>query len=112
VKKLVDGMVGEFLKLYEDPYFPFNSLSQRAEQLGLNQITSLTGEQVLINAVSSQSSITNFQWLIAQNIDPRFAREILQVATRVNYASNLAYIHGLETLVRLRLCRSPSLKTN
>ncbi|RGP78090.1 prenylcysteine oxidase farnesylcysteine lyase [Fusarium longipes] len=95
VKKLVDGMVGEFLKLYEVPYFPFKSLSQRAEQLGLNRITSLTGEQVLKNA----------------NIDPRFSREILQVATRVNYASNLAYIHGLETLVSLATDNAMSVET-
>jgi prenylcysteine oxidase/farnesylcysteine lyase len=38
-----------------------------------------------------------------QNIDARFAREILQVGTRVNYASNLAHIHGLETLVSIGL---------
>ncbi|KAK6699344.1 hypothetical protein SNK03_012088 [Fusarium graminearum] len=95
VKKLVDSMIGEFLKLYEDPYFPFKSLSQRAEQLGLNRFTSLTGEQVLKNA----------------NIDPRFAREILQVATRVNYASNLAYIHGLETLVSLATDNAMSVET-
>ncbi|KAF4966266.1 hypothetical protein FSARC_5999 [Fusarium sarcochroum] len=84
-KKATDTMIGEFLKLYDTPYFPFKSLSQRAEQSGLNRITSLTGEQLLAEA----------------NVDSRFAREIIQVATRVNYASNLAYIHGLETLVSL-----------
>ncbi|KAK2677207.1 Prenylcysteine lyase [Fusarium oxysporum f. sp. vasinfectum] len=84
-KQIVDAMIEHFLKLYETPYFPFKSLTQRAEQLGWNEITSITGEQML-----------------KQNeIDPRFAREILQVGTRVNYASNLAYIHGLETLVSL-----------
>ncbi|KAJ4255548.1 hypothetical protein NW762_009545 [Fusarium torreyae] len=94
-KKAVDGMIGEFLKLYESPYFPFKSLSQRAEQLDLNRITSLTGEQLLAEA----------------NVDSRFAREIIQVATRVNYASNLAYIHGLETLVSLATDKAMSVET-
>nr|RBQ90247.1 hypothetical protein FVER53263_04685 [Fusarium verticillioides] len=84
-KQIVDAMVKHFLKIYEAPYFPFKSLTQRAEQLGWNEITSITGEQMLKR----------------NEIDPRFAREILQVGTRVNYASNLAYIHGLETLVSL-----------
>jgi hypothetical protein len=32
-------------------------------------------------------------------IDEKFSRHIIQAATRVNYASNLAYLHGLETMV-------------
>lgn len=32
-------------------------------------------------------------------ISPKFSREIIQAATRVNYASNLAYIHGVESMV-------------
>lgn len=81
--KLVKVVVASFLQLYEEPYFPFESLTQRAADLGLLEITGVTGEQ-----------------FIAQNhIDARFGREILQAATRVNYASNLAFIHGLETMV-------------
>ncbi|KAM0347945.1 hypothetical protein ACHAPU_004446 [Fusarium lateritium] len=95
VKKVVDSMVHEFLKLYEEPLFPFKSLSQRAEQSGLNRMTGLTGEQVLKEA----------------NIDARFAREILQVGTRVNYASNLAHIHGLETLVSFATDNAMSVQT-
>ncbi|KAL7797267.1 hypothetical protein V8C37DRAFT_370547 [Trichoderma ceciliae] len=80
---LVKEVVGKFLKLYEQPYFPFRSLTARAYELGLVKITAVTGEQFL-----------------AQNkIDERFSRHIIQAATRVNYASNLAYLHGLETMV-------------
>ncbi|CAI6093489.1 unnamed protein product [Clonostachys chloroleuca] len=70
--KMVNRVVGSFLKLYEKPYFPFRSLTQRVYELELASITSITGEQFL---------------------------HIIQAATRVNYASNLAYIHGLETMV-------------
>ncbi|KAF4986686.1 hypothetical protein FDECE_15822 [Fusarium decemcellulare] len=94
-KSAVDAMIKEFLKLYEPPYFPFKSLSQRAEELKLTEMTGVTGEQVLSGA----------------NIDRRFGREILQAATRVNYASNLAYIHGLETLVSFATDGAVSVET-
>ncbi|KAH6891287.1 hypothetical protein B0T10DRAFT_484897 [Thelonectria olida] len=80
---LVKSVVGKFLQLYEEPHFPFKSLTEKAFDLGLLDITGVTGEQ----------------FLAQNNIDSRFGREILQAATRVNYASNLAYIHGLETMV-------------
>ncbi|KAF4508475.1 hypothetical protein G6O67_004846 [Ophiocordyceps sinensis] len=81
--KLVKRVVGVFLNLYDEPYFPFRSLTRRVFELGLEKVTSVTGEQ-----------------LLAENkIDPSFARDIIQPATRVNYASNLAYIHGLEAMV-------------
>lgn len=34
-------------------------------------------------------------------INPDFVRDLMQSATRVNYASNMAYIHGLEAMVSL-----------
>ncbi|KAF4449749.1 prenylcysteine oxidase/farnesylcysteine lyase [Fusarium austroafricanum] len=94
-KQIVDAMIEEFLKLYEAPYFPFKSLSKRAEQTGFTEITGMTGAQLLNES----------------EINPRFAREILQVGTRVNYASNLAYIHGLETLVSLATDNAMSVET-
>ncbi|KAL7820759.1 hypothetical protein V8C26DRAFT_393271 [Trichoderma gracile] len=81
--KLVKEVVGKFLKLYEGPYFPFRSLTARAYELGLVGATAVTGEQ----------------FLKQHKIDEAFSRHIIQAATRVNYASNLAYIHGLETMV-------------
>lgn len=81
--KLVKSTVDTFLKLYEEPYFPFRSLTERAFELGLHTVTAVTGEQ----------------FLEQNGIKAAFGREIIQAATRVNYASNLAYIHGLEAMV-------------
>ncbi|KAI0813900.1 prenylcysteine oxidase [Xylaria sp. FL0064] len=83
--KLVQGTVATFLKLYEEPFFPFRSLSTRAFQLGLVKITGMTGRQ----------------FLAANNLDGPFARDIVQASTRVNYASNLEYIHGLGAMVAM-----------
>ncbi|KAK2004002.1 prenylcysteine oxidase [Colletotrichum falcatum] len=76
-QKLVQSTVATFLQLYERPHFPFRSLTQRAFELDLLKATSATGEHEL------------------------FAHDIIQAATRVNYASNLKHIHGLETMVSL-----------
>ncbi|KAJ1325903.1 prenylcysteine oxidase [Microdochium nivale] len=83
--KLVKEVVGTFLQLYEAPYFPFRSLSTRVFELGLAKITGLTGEQ----------------FLAEHNLNGAFARDIVQASTRVNYASNLAYIHGLGAMVSM-----------
>ncbi|VUC35529.1 unnamed protein product [Clonostachys rosea] len=45
--KMVNRVVGSFLRLYEKPYFPFRSLTQRVYELDLASITSITGEQFL-----------------------------------------------------------------
>jgi len=83
--KLVKQVVGTFLKLYETPYFPFRSLSTRAYELGLTSITGVTGEQ----------------FLAENKLASAFAHDIVQAATRVNYGSNLAYIHGLGAMVSM-----------
>ncbi|OAA73577.1 Prenylcysteine oxidase [Cordyceps fumosorosea ARSEF 2679] len=80
---LIKTVVATFLKLYDPPYFPFRSLTQRAYELGLERVTGVTGAQFLADA----------------GVNHDFCRHILQPATRVNYASNLAHIHGLETMV-------------
>lgn len=77
--------VATFLKLYEEPYFPFRSLSTRAFELDLAKITGVTGQQFLAD----------------NGISPEFAADIVQAATRVNYASNLDTIHGLDTMVSM-----------
>ncbi|KAL0939724.1 prenylcysteine oxidase [Colletotrichum truncatum] len=84
-QKLVQSTVDTFLKLYEAPHFPFRSLTQRAFELDLLKATSVTGEQFLAN----------------NEIGELFSQHIIQAATRVNYASNLKYIHGLETMVSM-----------
>lgn len=45
---LVKRVVGLFLNLYEEPYFPFRSLTRSVFELGLEKITSVTGEQLLL----------------------------------------------------------------
>ncbi|ETI29433.1 hypothetical protein G647_01886 [Cladophialophora carrionii CBS 160.54] len=75
--------VGGFLKFYEQPIFPFWNIQEAVDATGLDQYTGVSGKDVLQRAKVGDS----------------FAREIIQASTRVNYASNLASIHGLETLV-------------
>ncbi|KAK4249340.1 hypothetical protein C7999DRAFT_30228 [Corynascus novoguineensis] len=77
--------VSKFLRLYEPEFFPFESLTERAQDLGLVEETGVTGEQ----------------FLQAKEVDARYAHDIIQASTRVNYASNLAHIHGLDTMVSM-----------
>jgi len=46
-QKLMQSTVGKFRKLYEYPFFPFRSLSDRALDLDLTSVTAVTGEQYL-----------------------------------------------------------------
>lgn len=80
---LMKATVGKFLQMYDEPIFPFASLTKAARDVGLSSVTASTGEQ----------------FLREHNIGSLFAREIVQASTRVNYAQNLETIHGLETMV-------------
>ena len=80
---LMKKTVGKFRKLYEHPFFPFRSLSDRALDLELTEVTAMTGEELLA----------------ANNIGPPFSTDIVQASTRVNYGQNLNTIHGLEAMV-------------
>lgn len=83
VVKLMKKVVGKFMEMYEEPLFPFASLTQAAQDTGLLAVTAATGSQY-----------------IAENgISGDFLTDIVQASTRVNYASNLNYIHGLEAMV-------------
>lgn len=82
-RNLMKSTVGKFLKMYEEPVFPFASLTQAAQDVGLLAVTSATGEDFL-----RENSISSL-----------FAREIIQASTRVNYAQNIDNFHGLETMV-------------
>lgn len=44
---LMKATIGKFLNLYQAPYFPFRSLTERASDLDLLDATSLTGEEFL-----------------------------------------------------------------
>ncbi|MCJ1312170.1 hypothetical protein MMC25_005844 [Agyrium rufum] len=82
-QNLMKKTIGAFLQMYEEPHFPFESLSQVSYDLGLTHITSMKG-----NAFLQENSISG-----------RFSKEIIQASTRVNYAQNLDQIHALEAMV-------------
>ncbi|KAI2634641.1 prenylcysteine oxidase [Xylaria nigripes] len=84
-RKLVQDTVNTFLRLYKEPFFPFRSLSDSASELGLVSITGLTGQQ----------------FLAAKGLSGLFSHDIVQASTRVNYASNLNFIHGLGAMVSM-----------
>ncbi|KAK3496286.1 Prenylcysteine lyase-domain-containing protein [Neurospora crassa] len=82
---LVQETVFKFLRMYEEPYFPFKSLTQRAYDLDLASATGATGEE----------------FLKANNIYGAYAHDIVQASTRVNYATNIGRLHGLDTMVAM-----------
>jgi len=56
-QRLMQSTVANFRKLYEYPFFPFRSLSDRALDLDLTLLTGVTGQQYLAaNNVSSMKS--------------------------------------------------------
>ncbi|KAK1142159.1 hypothetical protein N8T08_008085 [Aspergillus melleus] len=82
-QNLMKATVNKFLQLYEEPIFPFKSLTAAAVEVGLLNTTATRGSEFLnINQVSAD-----------------FSREIIQASTRVNYGQNLGLIHGLEAMV-------------
>ncbi|EKD14227.1 uncharacterized protein L3040_003634 [Drepanopeziza brunnea f. sp. 'multigermtubi'] len=85
IDRLVQSVVGRFKKLYEGPFFPFRSLSDRARELDLASVSSQTGAQLIA----------------ANGIRASFSTEIVQASTRINYGQNVASIHGLETIVSM-----------
>lgn len=99
--RLMKSAVGKFLTMYEEPVFPWKSLSDVVQQVGLLEVTGVTGEQYLetngiggafAKEVIQARCVTCDSWLLANFI-------LTVYSTRVNYASNLPYIHGLETMV-------------
>ena len=80
---LMRTTVGKYLKMYDGPVFPFDSLTQAAQDVGLLAVTAATGEQYL-----RENGITG-----------NFGKHIVQASTRVNYAQNLVHIHALEAMV-------------
>jgi prenylcysteine oxidase/farnesylcysteine lyase len=82
-QNLMKKIVGQFLQLYEEPLFPFSSLSEASVAAELLNATASSGEA----------------FLQANDVGSLFAREIIQASTRVNYGQNLQVIHGLESIV-------------
>lgn len=84
LRSLQQNTIGKFLRMYQD-YFPFSDL------------TSAVGELDLIASVSR----TGADFLTTNGVGEQFQREIVQAATRVNYAQNLGTIHGLGSVVSM-----------
>ncbi|KAG0159512.1 hypothetical protein PDIDSM_75960 [Penicillium digitatum] len=82
-QNLVKRIVSRFIRLYEEPLFPFESLTEAVVAADLIDATALSGDT----------------FLQANSVDSLFAREIIQTSTRVNYGQNLQLIHGLESIV-------------
>ncbi|KAF2869145.1 prenylcysteine oxidase-like protein 1 precursor [Massariosphaeria phaeospora] len=80
---LMKSTVAKFLTMYAEPVFPWKSLNEVVHDVGLADTMAMTG----------------LQFLTANGIGEKFAHEIIQASTRVNYAQNLKLIHGLETMV-------------
>ncbi|RMZ82546.1 hypothetical protein DV738_g1683, partial [Chaetothyriales sp. CBS 135597] len=83
VQRLTQAMVARFLTLYEEPVFPFKVLQQAVAETELMPFMALTGLELMRE----------------KGISDSFASDIIQASTRVNYAQNIAQIHGLESLV-------------
>lgn len=60
--RLMKEAVGKFLNMYEEPVFPWRSLSDAVERVGLLETTGVTGEQ----------------YLEANGLMGRFAKEVVQ----------------------------------
>ncbi|KAI7298746.1 hypothetical protein KC326_g9505, partial [Hortaea werneckii] len=82
-QSLKKSTITSFLHLYSSPHFPFESLTSAAAQVGLlPDATNVSGED----------------YLRVHGVGEKFAREVVQSATRVNYAQNLRWIHGVEAM--------------
>jgi len=75
--------VRRFLQMYKDPVFPFRSLTDAVRAVDLETVVGVTGAEHL-----EKAGVTGL-----------FAQELIQASTRVNYAQDLANIHGVEAMV-------------
>ncbi|RMX91022.1 hypothetical protein D0867_15137, partial [Hortaea werneckii] len=85
-RSLQKSTITSFLNLYTSPHFPFESLTSAAAQVGL---------------LPAATNVSGEDYLRAHGVGGAFAREVVQAATRVNYAQNLRWIHGVEAMVCL-----------
>ncbi|CCH45687.1 Prenylcysteine oxidase 1 [Wickerhamomyces ciferrii] len=81
---LVRDIVKKFINDYYRDGFPF-TLNEIVQKSGFDEFTNTDGES----------------FLISKSISEIFTKNIIEAATRVNYASNVDEIHGLEAVVSL-----------
>lgn len=82
-RNLMQETVRRFLQMYQEPIFPFRSLTDAVRTVDLHDAVGSTGERYLVN----------------NGVRGLFAQELVQASTRVNYAQDLANIHGVEAMV-------------
>jgi len=75
--------VARFLQMYSQPVFPYTSLTEAVNAVGLSDVTGVLG----------------VDHLKKHGVKGLFAQELVQASTRVNYAQDLDYIHGVEAMV-------------
>ncbi|ODV70512.1 hypothetical protein HYPBUDRAFT_151805 [Hyphopichia burtonii NRRL Y-1933] len=81
--RLKNRFISKFLQSYYDGNFPFANLTDLTVESKFSEVTHLTAEE----------------YLYEQEISDDFANNLIQAATRVNYAQNLDQIHGIGSLV-------------
>jgi prenylcysteine oxidase/farnesylcysteine lyase len=97
VQKEMKSTVGKFLGMYDaENGFPWMDLTDQVHKRGLLEQAGFTGEQYLRNKGLWGNG--------------KFNLEILQAATRVNYAQNLGVISGMEALVSIATDGAMSVK--
>ncbi|KAK4891456.1 hypothetical protein LTR27_009951 [Elasticomyces elasticus] len=67
-KRLMKTVTGRFDKMYDEPYFPFESLTRAATDLDLLDVTGSTGEQ----------------YIGANGINGAFGHDVIQASTRAS----------------------------
>jgi prenylcysteine oxidase / farnesylcysteine lyase len=88
VNREMKASVGKFLGMYDvTKNFPWNDLTDEVQRRGLLENAGFTAEQYLKNKGLWGNG--------------KFVQEIVQAATRVNYAQNLGVISGMESLVSI-----------
>ncbi|KAK9451661.1 Prenylcysteine lyase-domain-containing protein [Limtongia smithiae] len=84
-RRLASKAVKMFMAFYSDTLFPFGDLTETAIATGLANITAMTTKN----------------YLASERISELYANELIQSATRVNYAQNIDRLQALEGLVVL-----------
>ena len=95
---LVKDVIGRFLKMYDAPYFPFRDLTSVIKAVDLEDVTADSTLNLLKEAGVPDRRSTIF---FSEKKNENFAWEIVQAASRVNYAQNLAELHGVAGMVSM-----------
>ena len=90
----VQATVDKFVSLYTPASPSWSNITELATVLGWGDLVAQTSAE----------------YLDAQGIYPKFSREIIEAATRVNYGQNLDEIHALEGTVSMAASGASSVK--